>query len=233
MLAISQIFSGPDPIRDGIHPVDSAAKRQYSDAAMRLVEVYERVESYDRAVPFHRDMMADYETIQAWPIITLCYTGIEQAAKFLLRTYGKEVKKDKHKLVPLFERLGNPVGSIAQHYYADCLRELEFPLHMPDGPPENALTFLAIIDGEDGYSRWRYFPSEGHLENREPTKNSHVLMLVLWAALSDIIEARVFGAGHGMQRLPSRRREVREMNEDLKRRRQFLRRQDVVDVPSS
>ena len=232
MLAISQMFSGPDPIRDGIRPVDGAAKRQYSDAAIRLVEVYERVESYDRAVPFHRDMMADYETIQAWPIITLCYPGIEQSAKFLLRTYGNEVKKDKHKLVPLFERLGNPVGFIAQHYYADCLRELGFPLHMPGGPPENVLAFLAIIDGEDGYMRWRYFPSEGHLENRGPTKNSHALMLVLWAALSDIIEARVCGTRHGMQRLPSRRRKWKEANDECEKNfREALRQQGAVEEP--
>ena len=125
------------------------------------------------------DLLPDYNAINAWPTITLAYSGIEQSMKLLLIKGGglsKELSRT-HDISELFSVLQEKNQKYLQDSYS-----IYQSLH--DYIPKTTLDeFLDHIG--DGYNSWRYFLTES--EEKPPPQNSPGAMMEVWSALKDIL----------------------------------------------
>ena len=173
---------------ESIQPLDSDHSDRFIQPAYRLVETFKRVKEYYHAHPIQPDASPDYEAVQAWIIVTCCYSGIEQSTKCLLQISGSFIDKPKkeggqrhHKIGGLFQDL-SPCEKLVLRTSFEGYRSFHDYI-----PSETLDCFLTSID--DGYPKWRYFPLEG---GQLPTTHCGA-MVEVWHVLSEVLRARVFG----------------------------------------
>ena len=177
---------------DRIKPLDSDQKRRFLHPAYRLISAQDELHRFYHGHPVYPDMFAETEAVAAWKIVTLSYSGIEQAMKCLLKMQDTFLDRSHrsggdrhHDIGELFRKLTSDEKRILRVYYT-TYRSLHdyIPLQTVD-------CFLEAID--DGYQQWRYFLLDG---DRPPMTHCGA-MLEVWSALSDILKARVF-TNHGL-----------------------------------
>ena len=174
---------------DRICQLDASQKGTFIHPANRIIRA--RMQMHDRyhEHPTQPDLIAEFEAIVAWGIITCSYSGVEQAIKCLLQmrgiSTGKKSGRHHHSIGKLFRELAPEEQNVLRHSYA-IYRSLHSYI-----PPETADAFLDAID--NGYEIWRYFLLEG---KRPPTTHPGA-MLEIWSALTDILQARTF-TNHGI-----------------------------------
>ena len=154
--------------------------------ANRLTSAGELMRKYYHRLPLGQDHFEEQNAINAWITVTVCYSGIEQAIKFLLLRIQKnldEIPEDywHHRIGALFQELTEEQREVVRESYS-IYRSLHDYIK-----PETVDAFLWEID--KGYPVWRYFLLEGG--KSLPTTHCGA-MLEIWFALSNIIEARVF-----------------------------------------
>ena len=170
---------------------------QFIHPASRIIEAREPLHCIYHKNPVKRDIFAEYEAIAAWSTVTCCYSGIEQAMKCLLKMAGlyREDRHKHHDIGKLFKGLVPEEQRVISVSYA-TYRSLHYYI-----PLENVGRFLDAID--EGYQTWRYFLLEGPEEVGWPPTTHVGAMLEIWAALTDIIEARVV-KNHGLHSIDRR-----------------------------
>ncbi len=154
--------------------------------AWRLTEAHRLATRRFHEDPLHRDWIAEYDAIQHWELITITYSGIEQAMKCLLEMRGKTYPRgtEGHKIGKLFHELASEEQAFVSHYYS-VYKSLHDYI-----PPDTAEDFLKCIG--NGYTKWRYFLLDGP---PMPTTNTGA-MLETWAALVGKLTAKAF-TNHG------------------------------------
>ena len=177
-----------DPMAN-IKPIAGEQRNGFRRPAHRLINTGELVHRYYHSIPSQQDLFAEQDAINAWPTVTACYSGIEQAIKFLLKIEGNlnagRDGDEHHRIGTLFQKLAEEQRQVIRKSY-----RIYQSLHDYIGP-KTADDFLGEID--KGYSRWRYFLLEG----RKPPTTHYGAMLEVWSALANIIQARVF-TNHGL-----------------------------------
>ena len=130
-------------------------------------------------------MWAEQDAINAWPTITACYSGIEQAMKLLRLAQDEEMaplKKKGHHISVLFNLLEDEERRVL-HFSYRVYQSLHNYIKR-----ETVADFLNEIDrGGGGYGDWRYFLLQGG----DPPRTHPGAMLEIWSALGDIIRARI------------------------------------------
>ena len=76
-----------------IAALDSCRKEKFTRPVLRLIEAQGKLHSSHHEHPIQRDMFAEYDAIAAWGVVTLCYSGIEQAMKCLLQMREAFIEK--------------------------------------------------------------------------------------------------------------------------------------------
>ena len=152
--------------------------------AHRLISTGKLMRRYYHGIPLGQDLVEEQNAINAWATVTVCYSGIEQAIKFLLKIQKNlnEFPRDykHHRIGALFQELTEEQREVVRESYY-----IYQSLHNYIGP-KTVDGFLGEID--NGYPTWRYFPLEGF-----PPPITHCgAMLEIWFALANIIEAIVF-----------------------------------------
>ena len=165
--------------------LDSEKSQSLIHSAHRLTAAGKLARQHYHRTPLTRDFSAEQDAINAWPTVTVCYSGIEQAIKFLLKIQGKLKERDKyesdsHWVGALFQKLTEEEREVIRESYSIYQSLYD---HIE---PKTADDFLREID--KGYTTWRYFLLDGI-----PPPTTHCgAMLEIWFALGNIIEARVF-----------------------------------------
>lgn len=152
----------------------------------RLAEAHRLATRRFHEDPLHPDLIPEYDAIQHWELITITYSGIEQALKCLLEMRGRTYPRgtEGHKIGKLFHELASEEQAFVSHYYS-VYKSLHDYI-----PPDTAEDFLKLIG--NGYTKWRYFLLCGP---PMPTTNTGA-MLEIWAALVDKLTAKTF-TDHG------------------------------------
>ncbi len=163
-------------------PLDSMGKKRFFGPARRLIEAQQRQYRSYHEHPIQRDMIAEYDAIAAWGIVTCCYSGIEQSLKCLLkmRNSFEKSRHYNHNIGQLFKDLVDEEKDVLRKSYS-IFRSLHDYIE-----PETVDRFLEGID--KGYQKWRYFLLDGEMP---PTTHAGA-MLEIWSTLTDILQARVF-----------------------------------------
>lgn len=159
--------------------LDQKQEEKFNRYVELLSSVHERIlESYCQHSS-QIDLLPDYNAINAWPTITLAYSGIEQSMKLLL-IKGRSLPEElllTHSISKLFSALPEKNQKCLQDSYS-----IYQSLH--DYIPKTTLDeFLDHIG--DGYNSWRYFLTES--EKKPPPQNSPGAMMEVWSALKDIL----------------------------------------------
>lgn len=159
--------------------LDQKQEEKFNRYVELLSSVHERIlESYCQHSS-QIDLLPDYNAINAWPTITLAYSGIEQSMKLLL-IKGRSLPEElllTHSISKLFSALPEKNQKCLQDSYS-----IYQSLH--DYIPKTTLDeFLDHIG--DGYNSWRYFLTES--EKKPPPQNSPGAMMEIWSALKDIL----------------------------------------------
>ena len=152
--------------------------------AYRLISTGKLMRQYYHGIPLGQDRVEEQNAINAWATVTVCYSGIEQAIKFLLKIQENlnEIPRDykHHRIGVLFQELTEEQREVVGESYS-IYQSLHDYIEL-----KTVDDFLGEID--NGYPAWRYFPLEGI-----PPPTTHCgTMLEIWFALTNIIEARVF-----------------------------------------
>lgn len=160
--------------------LDQKQEEKFDRYVELLSSVHERIlESYCQHSS-QIDLSPDYNAINAWPTITLAYSGIEQSMKLLLDIKGGPLPNElsrTHNISELFSVLPEKNQKCLQDSYS-----IYQSLH--DYIPKITLDeFLDHIG--DGYTSWRYFLTES--EKKPPPQNSPGAMMEVWSALKDIL----------------------------------------------
>lgn len=164
-----------------------------AEAGERLSNAYEKVRRARESTPPIRELSTSHAVSNIWPALTLAYSGIEQALKFLLaRDRGISVRQlvdlpanasrapqrkfKNHDLSWLFGQLEDGVRDAVDAEFRTFLSLYSFIPH------ESLSDFLADISGDngDGFARWRYVLVE--LDSGLP-RNSPDAMLAAWRCL--------------------------------------------------
>ena len=164
-----------------------------AEAGERLSNAYEKVRRAWESTPPIRELSSSHAVSNIWPALTLSYSGIEQALKFLLaRDRGISVRQlidlpatasrapqrrfNNHDLSWLFRQLEDGVRDAVDAEFRTFLSLYSFIPH------ESLSDFLADISGDngDGYARWRYVLVE---LDSGPPRNSPDAMLAAWRCL--------------------------------------------------
>ena len=168
-----------------IQHLGADAKEEFRHPAHRLVSTFNSVRDSYRERSVLRDMWAEQDAINAWPTITACYSGIEQAMKLLRLAQGEEMaslKKRGHHISVLFNLLEDEEQRVL-HFSYRVYQSLHTYIER-----ETVADFLNEIDrGGGGYGDWRYFLLQGSA----PPRTHPGAMLEIWSALCDIIRARI------------------------------------------
>ena len=156
--------------------------------------------------PLPRDGYVPWDRAQNWWIqVTTCYSGIEQALKWLsfLASEDPEFRrkkcawrKESHRMVGLFRSLPDAYRKKIQMYY-----RASADIHGLSAIPEHFDEFVNSID-ESGQIRWRYVLLEGPLyvqgeDSESPPMADPRVMLSIWGALLDCIQEEEYGKEPG------------------------------------
>ena len=164
-----------------ITPLTGEQRQNLIRPAHRIISAGKLARRYHHEILLQQDLVAEQNTINAWATVTVCYSGIEQAIKFLLRIQGNFSSEDwHHRIGTLSQELLREEREVIRKSYS-----IYQSLHNYIGP-KTADDFLGEID--KGYPAWRYFLLEGG----QLPKTHCGAMLEIWSALADVIEARVF-----------------------------------------
>lgn len=147
--------------RQGERSVDTP---KYKEPVLMLAQLGGALKAERRkleATPVEQDMAPVAEHWQAWGSVVAGYSLLEQALKAILNLRDKKPKKT-HALLDLFRRLPEEYQVILYRHYDDFL---EFAPRMDQFPFRLLRDFLGGLDGERGFSDWRYFLIE---EEQEP-----------------------------------------------------------------
>lgn len=205
-----------------ITKLDSGQRKKFLRRVNRLIKAHDRVRRAYHGHPLLRDVVPEEEAVVAWSTVTLSYSGIEQAIKCLLQMRDKYIDEpprkggDRHHCIgKLFKKLSEDEKHVLRISFG-IYRSLHDYI-----PVETVDAFLEAIDGngdETGYGAWRYFLLEGDDAEKWPPKTHLGAMIEVWAALTDIIQARQF-TNHGLETVKYRIVErIRDINGEIFRR---------------
>lgn len=159
-------------------------------AAVRLCTAIDLVEeSWNRSDGIRRDLMKEFEGVQAWLWIPNLYQLIEQSLKLLLK-YKNQTPEQIHRLKDLYSRLDPDYRETLDNAYMSYRDLYEY---LPD---ERLESFLERADRgkgrKTGYTTWRYLLLEGFpsAENESPTMHIGA-MLEISVAVRSIIEGQI------------------------------------------
>lgn len=162
------------------------AKEKYRWPAHRVQSAFCLVRTRHNEHLAPEDFVEQQNAINAWPTITACYSGIEQAMKLLRLAQGEKMtalRKKSHSISTLFNLLEEREQQALRFSYR-VYQSLHNYIQR-----ETVDEFLDEIDrGGGGYGDWRYFLLQGGT----PPITHPGAMLEIWSALCDIIEARIF-----------------------------------------
>lgn len=148
--------------------------------AHRLTSASKLARRYYHGIPLRQDLVEEQNALNAWATVTICYSGIEQAIKFLLKIQGSLPSNyQHHRIGTFFQKLPKEQREVVRESYS-IYQSLHNYIE-----PEIVDDFLSIIG--DGYIVWRHFLSDG---GKLPTTHCGA-MLEIWSALANIIDARV------------------------------------------
>lgn len=190
-----------DNVMDDITRLDDGRRTKFRHPAHRIMAARELMHRTYHRDPVRPDFSAEYEAIAAWSTVTCCYSGIEHAIKSLLQMQGTYIDKPlregghrHHDIGKLFDVLAPEEQEVLRVSYR-TYRSLHDYI-----PPESVDSFLDGID--TGYPTWRYFLLEGRKPD-EWAKTHPGAMLEIWAALTDIIQAKTY-CNHGLHTVKTR-----------------------------
>ena len=158
-------------------------------AVERLKFALEYVEDFNvrRPIGIYPYNLEITRGIDDWAIANLCYCGLEQAMKLVIRSRCSDeeteclIRKDGHDLAKLYNKIGCAEKQIVAKYYR-VYRSLYQRTN--DGPPcETAEKFVQQI-GND-YVAWRYNLTE---DQPHPPRLYARCMLEIWRALLKIVD---------------------------------------------
>ena len=167
------------------------AKNKLWYPAVRIAKATELIaRSYNSTGGVKRDMVAEYEAIQAWIWVPSLYSLIEQGMKLLTQSYGT-THGGGHRLTKAFFNLNkNHGGHLTSAYKA----YVNLHDYIPIATIEE---FLEQIDSgsyvkkkyQDGYTAWRYVLLDGFpAETSDQPKTSIGAMLEIATAIRYILE---------------------------------------------
>ena len=146
-------------------------------------------------VPPQTDLHEGTSLANAWAIITVSYSGVEQSMKFLISQQNHSTVRDwrsseegkelgrSHGLRRLFDALDTEAKQVISEYY-ERFQSLHSYVTKRTVP-----TFLDEVSrGENGYGLWRYLLVED--DPSGPPLNSPDAMMAIWRGLVEIIEHR-------------------------------------------
>ena len=150
-----------------------------------LTTAHRQVHQYAHLLPTAPDIFPLHDAAMAWGVVTLAYSGIEQAMKCLLEM--RDIcPPHSHHIGALFLRLASEERDVLETSHRD------YRVLYPEIPYETAAGFLQALD--QGYGKWRYILKEG-VDGIPPTHPGW--MVEIWSALNDMIKARA-GIDHGL-----------------------------------
>ena len=166
--------------------------------AVRIAKATELIaRSYNSTGGVKRDMIAEYEAIQAWIWIPSLYSVIEQGMKLLTQSYGTKHSRG-HRLTRAFSNLNkNHGGHLANAYKAYVNLHDYIPIPTIE-------EFLRKLDSgqyvknkyQDGYTAWRYVLLDGFPTKRsEQPKTSIGAMIEISRAIRYILEDEFIRGG--------------------------------------
>ena len=179
----------------------------YKGAVRRVTEGFELTSKlWDKSPDIQRDIVAEYEALQAWVWIPSCYSLIEQAFKLLWATKegipAERVREDlintlgqraqAHNLNVLFEKLKPDDREKIGHAYR-AYQSLHDYI-----PIATVTEFLSAIG--DGYARWRYLLLEG--PKGIPTTHIGAMLEIAGACVTILKNEHL--TGHGFHTVDQR-----------------------------
>ena len=168
-------------------------KEKYRWPAHRIQSAFRLAHTRHNEHLAPEDLVEQQNAINAWATVTVCYSGIEQAMKFLRLIQGEELSVLKkreigHSISTLFDLLEENERQVLRFSYR-VYQSLHNYIRR-----ETVGDFLNEIDcAGKGYGDWRYFLLQGGA----PPITHPGAMLEVWSALCDIIKARIF-SNHGL-----------------------------------
>lgn len=174
---------------------DHSDTQQYHlEAEARLRAALRYCQDMLSVIPPRRDLHKGTELANAWALVTVSYSGIEQSLKLLLAqrdrltvsawrcsATGKRFR-NSHGLRKLFDAVDEQARTTAAEYYKR-FRSLHNYINSPS--LEEYLTEASR--GERGYGLWGYVLVE---DSSELPGASFDAMLAVWASLLEVIECR-------------------------------------------
>ena len=156
-------------------------RKIYKWSYHRLTTAHRQVHQYRRHLPTHPDMFPEHDAANAWGIVTLAYSGIEQSMKCLLRMRGKD-KGRSHAIRQLFSLLTVEERQLIEKSHR------HYCILYPEIPYGTVVEFLRAIDR--GWLPWRYFLIDG-IEKKTPPTIHPGWMVEIWSSLNDLIKIRL------------------------------------------
>ncbi len=152
-------------------------------AATRLAFALEVVEDYEANRPkgVYPHSLKITRGIEDWPIASLCYSGLEQAFKLLIRERQKAQKLNEHKLADLYAYLPSTDQEEIESYYRVYRSFNRFT--RPPKELKTAKQFIKAIS--DDYTAWRYTLREH--QPHQPKIYAH-FMLEIWRSLLKLVD---------------------------------------------
>ena len=174
-----------------------------NEAIARLLAALTWSQKALEEVPPDPDLHSGTALANAWALITIAYSGIEQSLKYMLARRsalpvddwiltpaGKKHKK--HHLLKLFDDLDACDQYALNEYYARFQS-----LHNYIEEPTLRSFLCKVSDQGKGYERWRYALVNATAPNDLP-RNSADAMLAIWSASVYLIQHRQNATGFMM-----------------------------------
>ena len=170
----------------------------FLEPAFRLCTAIDLIEeSWNRSDGIRRDLIKEYEGVQAWLWVPNLYQLIEQSLKLLLQ-YKNQAPGPIHRLKDLYSRLDpDYTGTLDEVYigYRDLYEYL---------PDKRLEAFLERADrgkgNETGYTTWRYLLLEGFPAQETESPTMHIgAMLEISVALRSIIRREIILEDKGIK----------------------------------
>ena len=146
-------------------------------------------------LPPARDVIPGVSLANAWALITVAYSGVEQSLKYLISQERQETVREwrcsddgrelghSHALIKLFDELDPEAKRVVTDYYKRFQS-----LHSYIPKPSLRGFLEEVSRGNKGYVLWRYsLVDEGP---KGIPKNSPDAMVALWRGLVELIEVR-------------------------------------------
>ena len=145
--------------------------------------------------PVKRDLIPEYEAVQAWPLVAPLYTGIEQALKMLLLapsdtcfTLGQLKRDYGHNLEKLYAELSADDRDHIELHFREHWNLYGYNTYGAD--INTAEQFITQINGpsQDGFLAWRYLLID---ETMKLPTTSPLAMSEIWQAICCRIRRKI------------------------------------------